>query len=73
MLLTLLLVVPTGGLEPSGGGGKPFCQEQLDQLVAPITLYPDSLLAQIFMAFTYPLEVVQTERCASLMTVSLKE
>jgi hypothetical protein len=32
------------------------------QLVAPIALYPDSLLAQILMASTYPLEVVEAER-----------
>ena len=30
--------------------------------MAPIALYPDSLLAQIFMASTYPLEVVQAAR-----------
>jgi hypothetical protein len=43
----------------SEGGEKTFKQEELDQLVAPIALYPDSLVAQIFMASTYPLEVVQ--------------
>jgi hypothetical protein len=32
--------------------------EQLDQMLAPIALYPDSLLAQILPAATYPLEVV---------------
>ena len=37
---------------------------QLDQLVAPIALYPDSLLAQVLMASTYPLEVVQADRFA---------
>jgi hypothetical protein len=31
-------------------------------MVAPIALYPDSLIAQILMASTYPLEVVQAER-----------
>ena len=36
--------------------------EQLDALVAPIALYPDSLLALVFMASTYPLEVVQADR-----------
>jgi len=35
---------------------------QLDALVAPIALYPDVLMAQILMASTYPLEVVQAER-----------
>jgi hypothetical protein len=41
-----------------------FRQEELDQMLAPIALYPDSLLAQILMAATYPLEVVQAERWA---------
>src|SRR4026209_2424487 len=35
---------------------------ELDQLVAPIALYPDSLLAQVLIASTYPLEVVQADR-----------
>jgi hypothetical protein len=38
---------------------------QLDQLVAPIALYPDSLLSQVLIASTYPLEVVQAERWAA--------
>jgi len=38
--------------------------EQLDALVAPIALYPDTLLAQVLMASTYPLEVVEAERWA---------
>ena len=37
---------------------------QLDQLVAPIALYSDPLLAQVLMASTYPLEVVQADRWA---------
>ena len=35
---------------------------QLDQLVAPIALYPDTLLSEVLMASTYPLEVVEAER-----------
>lgn len=38
--------------------------EELDQLVAPIALYPDTLLAEVLMASTYPLEVVQADRWA---------
>jgi hypothetical protein len=34
------------------------------QAVAPIALYPDPLLAQVLMASTYPLEVVQADRWA---------
>lgn len=32
---------------------------QLDDLVAPIALYPDPLVSQILVASTYPLELVQ--------------
>src|SRR5215467_9883871 len=35
---------------------------ELDQLVAPIALYPDPLLAEVLMASTYPLDVVEAER-----------
>jgi hypothetical protein len=38
--------------------------EQLDALVAPIALYPDALLAEVLMASTYPLEVVEADRWA---------
>ncbi|RCL28537.1 DUF3300 domain-containing protein [Pseudomonas sp. AFG_SD02_1510_Pfu_092] len=34
-----------------------FTQEQLDQMTAPIALYPDPLLAQVLMASTYPGQV----------------
>ncbi len=37
-------------------------QQDLDQLLAPVALYPDALLAQILMASTYPLEVVDAAR-----------
>ena len=36
--------------------------EQLQQLVAPIALYPDALVAQILAAATYPEEIVEAER-----------
>jgi len=57
--LTFLLLAPQAVVAQSESKEKPFKQEELDQLLAPIALYPDSLLAQIFMASTYPLEVVQ--------------
>lgn len=41
---------------------KPFTSEQLDQMLAPIALYPDALLAQVLMAATYPLEIVEAAR-----------
>lgn len=39
-----------------------FTQAELDQMLAPIALYPDALLSQMLMASTYPLEVVQADR-----------
>jgi hypothetical protein len=36
--------------------------DQLDSLVAPIALYQDELLAQVLMASTYPLEIVQLQQ-----------
>ena len=43
-------------------GNPEFSQQELDQMLAPIALYPDSLLSQILMAATYPLEVVEAAR-----------
>jgi len=39
-----------------------FSQAELDQMLAPVALYPDTLLSQILMASTYPLEVVEASR-----------
>ena len=64
VFLAFLLVAPQGVIAAGGSEDKTFKQEELDQLLAPIALYPDSLLAQIFMAATYPLEVVQAGRWA---------
>jgi hypothetical protein len=36
--------------------------QELEALVAPIALYPDTLLSELLMASTYPLEVVQADR-----------
>ena len=41
---------------------KAFSSSQLEQMVAPIALYPDPLLMQILMASTYPLEIVEAAR-----------
>ncbi|MCB1442956.1 MAG: DUF3300 domain-containing protein [Methyloceanibacter sp.] len=37
-------------------------EAELEQLVAPIALYPDPLLANVMIASTYPLEIVQADR-----------
>jgi hypothetical protein len=41
---------------------SPLTPAQLEQLVAPISLYPDSLVAQILAASTYPAEIVEADR-----------
>ncbi len=43
------------------GGYAPLDAPQLNQLVAPIALYPDSLVAQILTASTYPQQVAEAE------------
>ena len=53
----------TQGTAPAQSTAEvPLRQEELEQLLAPIALYPDSLLAQVLMASTYPLEIVQAAR-----------
>ncbi|HMN45524.1 MAG TPA: DUF3300 domain-containing protein [Povalibacter sp.] len=47
---------------PAAQNAVAFKPEELEQIVAPIALYPDALLAQVFMASTYPLEIVQAAR-----------
>jgi len=42
-------------------GGQAFAAEQLEQLVAPIALYPDTLVAQILAASTYPAQVIDAD------------
>jgi hypothetical protein len=39
-----------------------FSKAELDQMLAPIALYPDDLLSNVLIAATYPLEVVQAAR-----------
>ncbi|HET7925753.1 MAG TPA: DUF3300 domain-containing protein, partial [Rhodanobacteraceae bacterium] len=38
---------------------KLFKNEELDQMMAPVALYPDSVLSQILMACTYPSDVTE--------------
>src|SRR5215475_3841073 len=65
-LAALLVAAPLVGAQENPTqqqtAAKPFKPEELEQIVAPIALYPDSLVAQIMMASTYPLEVIQAAR-----------
>ena len=68
LFLCMSLVVPPGPIAQGAKGetakeeGPLFRPEEIDQLVAPIALYPDELLAQVLAASTYPLEIVQAAR-----------
>jgi len=59
MALTLsILIIPfASGTLNAQGGYAPLDAPGLDQLVAPIALYPDSLVAQVLTASTYPQQV----------------
>lgn len=60
LALMLALLVPYGGAVAQDRPA--FSQQQLEQTLAPVALYPDPLLSQILMASTYPLEVVEAAR-----------
>jgi hypothetical protein len=47
--------------QPAASPAKQFPQE-LQQLVAPIALYPDALVAQVLAASTYPTQIVEADR-----------
>ncbi len=63
-LLVLLVSVSVAfaQTQPPAPRGAAATQQELDQMLAPIAIYPDSLLSQILMASTYPLEVVEAAR-----------
>src|SRR6202521_2096430 len=72
LLLCCLLVRFTAQAESFGSTGQSNEQPQtppvqhspqeLQQLVAPIALYPDALVAQVLAASTYPTEIVEADR-----------
>ena len=64
----LLLALAAHAEEPppaaAAAGDQLLTAAELDQLLAPIALYPDDLVAQVLMASTYPLEIVEAARWA---------
>lgn len=60
LVIVIFLAVPVA--VPAQEGGSAFSREELTQMLAPVALYPDVLLAQVLMAATYPLEVVEADR-----------
>src|SRR5213595_255427 len=47
----------TAALNQPANPAARYTRQQIDQLVAPIALYPDQLLAQVLMAATYPQQI----------------
>ena len=66
LFFAVLLLVPMTALAQTSETAAPkpdlLKPEELDQLVAPIALYPDPLLAEVLMASAYPLDIVQADR-----------
>ena len=76
IVLTLLPALASGQTQPAPPAANPapigapaprassatLSKEQLEQLAAPIALYPDSLLSQVLMAATYPADVAEAAK-----------
>jgi hypothetical protein len=76
MWLVVVLMMGSGGVsaqsqpqpqqpqqpQPQQPQQPTFSPEELEALVAPIALYPDSVLSQVLIASTYPLEIVHAAR-----------
>lgn len=69
--LALVLTAPAVGFAQDGPpvaeqqASVAYAPQRLDQILAPVALYPDPLLADILTASTYPLEVIAAERWVS--------
>ena len=62
IVFILLSIMASGQVSFAQENAPQFSKDKLDQMVAPIALYPDPLLAQIMMAATYPTEVIEANR-----------
>ena len=45
--------------QPNNPAAARYTRQQIDQMVAPIALYPDQLLSQVLMAATYPPQIME--------------
>ena len=59
MVLVVAWLLPEAAF---GQEAPAFSKEQLDQLLAPVALYPDSLLSQVLMASTYPADIAEAAK-----------
>jgi hypothetical protein len=62
VVLVCLTLLPQPAAAREVGAFEPYSHAELAQMLAPVALYPDALLAQVLMAATYPIEVVEAER-----------
>ena len=60
--LFLVLVIASLPVVAQTQAQRFYSQAELDQMLAPVALYPDPLLSQVLMAATYPLEVADAAR-----------
>ncbi|MEO1316166.1 MAG: DUF3300 domain-containing protein [Pseudomonadota bacterium] len=51
-----------GAAEEVVDGAPLLTDDEIDELVAPVALFPDALLAQVLVAATFPLEIVKADR-----------
>lgn len=51
-----------GDAQPGYDQAQPLGAQDIEQLVAPIALYPDALVAQVLTASTYPEQVAEADR-----------
>lgn len=59
---TLFIIIGLMSLSTYSNEDNEFSEAELAQMLAPIALYPDSLLTHILIASTYPLEIIQAHR-----------
>ncbi|MEP2031175.1 MAG: DUF3300 domain-containing protein [Paracoccaceae bacterium] len=52
--------------EPDADSADLLTQAELENLVAPVALYPDTLLIQILVAATYPMEIIKSDRLLAM-------
>ena len=62
MALVMILAIGRDARLANASTGNAPTQKELEQLVSPIALYPDTLVAQILAASTHPVDIVEAER-----------
>ena len=72
LLISIGAMAQTSTAPATAAGPQLLKPAQLDQLVAPIALYPDPLLSEVLMASAYPLEVVAGRTMVASQQENLK-